>query len=78
MLEQTIEKVVVWMYTNILPLVIYGSLGIFVFCNEICLIVYLAMMSTLVITGKLFLEKKGYEFETEETEAYTASFYFCL
>lgn len=69
MLEQIIEKVVVWMMNNIIGLVIFGSLATFIFANEICLIVYLAMMATFVITGKLFLEKKGYEFETEETEA---------
>lgn len=69
MLEQIIEKIVAWMITNIISLVIYGGLATFIFCNGICFIAYLTMMATLLITGTLFLEKKGYEFETEETEA---------
>ena len=69
MLENIMENIIVWVMKNIVTLLIGGALVVFAFSNEVCLFVYFAMMITLILTGNVYLKKKGYVFVAEDEEA---------
>lgn len=69
MLENIMENIIVWVMKNIVTLLIGGAAVVFTFSNEVCLFVYFAMMITLILTGNVYLKKKGYVFVTEDEEA---------
>ena len=69
MLNNCMEAIVLFVIRNIVMFVLGGSLAIFAFCTPACMFIYWVLIVTLFVTGIMYLKKRGYEFETEETEA---------
>ena len=63
------EAIVLFVIRNIVMLVLGGSAVTFAFGTPIMMAIYLTLIVTLFVTGIMYLKKRGYEFETEETEA---------
>lgn len=69
MLNNCMEAIVLFVIKNIVMFVLGGGAATFVFGTSITMVIYLALIATLYVTGIMYLKKRGYEFETEETEA---------